>query len=547
MGWSKGKGLGANEDGEKDFVRIRYKRDVEGFGFEARDDQWTQHEKDFTGLLKNLHGGEVDGEKADEKTEAVGFGFKGVKSGKASMKDSLTGKSLVEMSKTSRARVHYQKFARGKDLSRASEKDLANIFGRKAPAEEDNIFSAFQAVNNFPEEDKEPKKDENPDGTQIVNTGVTITDYFKQKMEAFKLKRSAAPASSCDTVPTKRIKSDESENNIQEDDSNQEEKPKKKKKKDKHKEVEDHQTKEIKEPEEETTTILEKKSKKKKKDKVKEVEPEDASCQLEDHSATNETSEEKPKKKKKKSKVEDTVLEDKSKIKEEVAEEIVQEEKPKKKKKKVQELEGNSGDTEIREEPKSKKKKSELESEYNKTTSSDDEPSSQVPKNTDLEQTTEKEVEAEGEWQEVKSRRENNQVDLTQSPATEKIIDDPKTHKINSYTAEKFRNIDMPAFPGSNISQFKGYGMEQVEQLEVYTRPIDEYKIKEFWKKELIIFDDADAREEFVQIGSHVKSSNELLGMNNYRRKVNVAKKENKKIPKLNLGAIKKRRAFTGI
>ncbi|KAL5283767.1 PINX1 family protein [Megaselia abdita] len=531
MGWSKGKGLGANEDGEKDFVRIRYKRDNEGFGFEARDDQWTQHEKDFTGLLKNLHG-EGEEEAADEgTTTAVGFGFQGTKPSKESMKEKLTGKSLVEMSKISRARVHYQKFARGKDLSRASEKDLANIFGRKVTTEQDNIFKAFQAVNNIPEEkdDKEESEETKEEGVQIVNTGISISDYFKQKMEALKLKRAGGAVS--EEVPSKKIKAEEEASNQEEnpEETQESEKPKKKKKKDKNKEKDD---------------ILEEKPSEKPQ-KKKKIQEEIEQLPLE-IIETEETSE-KPKKKKKKSKEEEPVEEEKpKKKKDKKAEEIIEvtEEKTKKKKKKSKEVEKT--EEEQPEKPKKKKKKSELDSDQ-KPTSSDDElssPPSQVPNPTstnDKEPTEEKEE----EWTEVKSKR-NFVKDPTPEPE-EQFIDDPKKYKINSYIAERFRNIDMPAFLGSNLSQFKGYGLDEVEQLEVFTRPIDDFKIREFWKKDLIIFDDADMREEFIQIGSHAKSANELLGMSNYRRKVHVARKEKQKIPKLNLGAIKKRRAFTGI
>lgn len=542
MGWTKGKGLGANESGEKDFVRIRYKRDNEGFGFEARDDQWTEHEKEFTGLLKNLHGETEQAADEAEVTTSVGFGFQGAKPNKESMKDKLSGKSLVEMSKTSRARVHYQKFARMKDLSRASEKDLANIFGRKAATEDDNPFKAFQAVNNLPEEEEkeEPKKDEQ-EGVQIVNTGISISDYFKQKMEALKLKRSGVI--NCEEVPNKKAKMEDSENNSS--DGQSEEKPKKKKKKDKVKEEQPQEKEEEipteekpkkkkkktkKESEEEQieslpeTTPTEENNKKKKKKSKKEPEEE----QVESLPETSPT-EEKPKKKKKKSKEEPLKLEVESSSEEKT-----------KKKKKEEDIPDSV------EEPKKKKKKSELLESENKSTSTDDEASSQVPR-TEQEPTPEKE-EDEGEWQEVKSKKEKK-VDPVPDPVpeSEEQSTDPTRYRINSYVAEKFRNIDMPAFPGSNLNQFKGYGLDEIEQLEVYTREIDEYKIREFWKKDVIVFDDADMREEFVQIGSHAKSANELLGMSNYRRKVNVARKEKQKIPKLNLGAIKKRRAFTGI
>uniref|UniRef100_T1GD82 G-patch domain-containing protein n=1 Tax=Megaselia scalaris TaxID=36166 RepID=T1GD82_MEGSC len=458
MGWTKGKGLGAKEDGSKDFIRIRHKSDNEGFGYEARDDQWTQHEKDFTGLLNNLHGESDENNEEPEQASSLGFGFQATKSTKESMKDKLTGKSLVEMSKTSRARVHYQKFARGKDLSRASEKDLANIFGKKAPTE-DNIFSAFQAVNNFHEEEEKKETMEEPkrDGVQIVNTGISISDYFKQKMEALKLKRSAP--NGAEDIPSKKSKNEEHSN---------------------FEEVSEDQTdslEEIKVPESEEITKVKSKKKKKEKD---------------------------PKS----------------------SEEIQQT---------------------IEEEPKSKHQ-SEFDSDFKST--SDDDNSSQVQKIDFVPErvSTEKEVtkaDEEGEWQEVKSKKSQKEDEMLEQE--EQQLDDLTTYRINSYKAEVFRNIDMCAFLGSNISQFKGYGLEAIDKLEVVTRNNDHYKIQQFHKKTQIIFDDADYREEVVQIGGHGQTADALLKMNNYRRKVIVAKKLKKKVPKLDLGAIKKRRAFTGI
>lgn len=57
MGWSSGKGLGANEDGIVEHVVALYKNDEKGFGYEDRNDQWTKHEDDFNALLANLSNG----------------------------------------------------------------------------------------------------------------------------------------------------------------------------------------------------------------------------------------------------------------------------------------------------------------------------------------------------------------------------------------------------------------------------------------------------------------------------------------------------------
>ncbi|XP_034108194.1 titin isoform X1 [Drosophila albomicans] len=200
MGWSKGRGLGANEDGSQDFVRVRFKNDAEGLGYENRDDQWTIHEEGFNGLLNSLNGGSADdapntndnsgaASASEDEARPMGFGFreatpeKKVKS--KTLKNNISGVSLEEKSKQSKARVHYKKFTRGKDLSRYSEKDLANIFGKKATEDIDAPIEPVVPAEQQPAEEEKPV-DPNFAGVHTVSTGLSVNDYFKQKMEAMK-------------------------------------------------------------------------------------------------------------------------------------------------------------------------------------------------------------------------------------------------------------------------------------------------------------------------------------------------------------------------
>ncbi|XP_063370768.1 PIN2/TERF1-interacting telomerase inhibitor 1 [Cydia amplana] len=146
MGWSAGKGLGAKENGIVEHVVARYKNDDKGLGFQDRNDQWTKHEDDFNALLANLS----NGDDKESKTHS--------------------GVSLEVKSKKSKARVHFHKFTRAKDLSRYSEKDLANIFGKKELKLE---------------EKKEDTQTEDIKTTEQVFTEKgSMEDYFKNKLQA---------------------------------------------------------------------------------------------------------------------------------------------------------------------------------------------------------------------------------------------------------------------------------------------------------------------------------------------------------------------------
>lgn len=86
-------------------------------------------------------------------------------------------------SKTSKARVHYHKFTRGKDLTRYSEKDLANIFGKKTLKSE-NKSTTEEKVETSDEKDE---KDSTP-VDKVFKEGGSMEDYFKSKLAAMKSK-----------------------------------------------------------------------------------------------------------------------------------------------------------------------------------------------------------------------------------------------------------------------------------------------------------------------------------------------------------------------
>ncbi|XP_027962276.1 PIN2/TERF1-interacting telomerase inhibitor 1-like [Eumetopias jubatus] len=106
MGWSKGKGLGAQEQGATDHIKVQVKNNHLGLGATINnEDNWIAHQDDFNQLLAELnacHGQETT-DSSDNKEKKT---F-----------------SLEEKSKISKNCVHYMKFTKGKDLSSWSKRD----------------------------------------------------------------------------------------------------------------------------------------------------------------------------------------------------------------------------------------------------------------------------------------------------------------------------------------------------------------------------------------------------------------------------------------
>nr|XP_060610637.1 PIN2/TERF1-interacting telomerase inhibitor 1 [Anolis sagrei ordinatus] len=179
MGWSKGKGLGAQEQGNTEHIRVQVKNNTLGLGSTInQEDNWIAHQDDFNQLLaelNNTHG--------QETPEAVSGEEKKIF-------------SLEEKSKTSRKRVHYMKFAKGKDLSSRSEDDLSCIFGKRQIKKKQDDTANEDSSDEASKDGLEPA--EEVDTGNTVTSALTVQEYFATRMA--KLKK-AQRGHDCDPPP----------------------------------------------------------------------------------------------------------------------------------------------------------------------------------------------------------------------------------------------------------------------------------------------------------------------------------------------------------
>lgn len=156
MGWSKGKGLGAQEQGATEHIKVQVKNNHLGLGASVNnEDNWIAHQDDFNQLLAELssHHGQVIADSPDNK-EKKSF-------------------SLEEKSKISKSRVHYMKFTKGKDLSSRSKTDLDCIFGKRQS-------------KKISEDDSSPATLDETENSTTTTSAFTIQEYFANRMAALK-------------------------------------------------------------------------------------------------------------------------------------------------------------------------------------------------------------------------------------------------------------------------------------------------------------------------------------------------------------------------
>uniref|UniRef100_A0A2L2Y166 PIN2/TERF1-interacting telomerase inhibitor 1 n=1 Tax=Parasteatoda tepidariorum TaxID=114398 RepID=A0A2L2Y166_PARTP len=144
MGWSKGKGLGKNEDGIKENIKISKRDTNTGVGWKNDEIPVTVGCLEYENILQNLQKHFKNDQEKFKSNESF-------------------EKSLEQRSRKAKNHLHYQKFVRVKDLNRYSEKDMKSIFLEKPP----------KPVREHP----------SSHANQTFNSQLSVNDYFAMKIQ----------------------------------------------------------------------------------------------------------------------------------------------------------------------------------------------------------------------------------------------------------------------------------------------------------------------------------------------------------------------------
>ncbi|KAK9709118.1 hypothetical protein K7432_009256 [Basidiobolus ranarum] len=190
MGWTQGKGLGINEDGNTEHVKIRLKEDNLGVGADKKSiDNWLGSTDAFSSLLEELNNRMAESE-ALEKTEESDNKDKEEekkkkKKEKKEKKKKEEKKEEVEEtnSGTSTPRSisrlsHRTRYIRNKQVSGYDAQHLNEILGIKS-----NSASPAVSSRASPEPEKSSIDEELANSMKLKKSTMSAQEYFAMKMQ----------------------------------------------------------------------------------------------------------------------------------------------------------------------------------------------------------------------------------------------------------------------------------------------------------------------------------------------------------------------------
>ena len=221
------------------------------------ENNWIAQQDDFNAILADLNKAQ---QQESEATKA--------------QNNSAHVQKLEERSQNSRARVHYRKSTKGKDLSSKTSKDLDCIFGRRSNVQNTSTSQCEATpVANLSEKSEDARAEFSAKcsehGVVTISTGLSVQEYFAQKMAALKQKRLLAENNATQEENEKSVCEPEPQNS----EKNAQESESKKSKKEKRKESKKRKLEASEDDEESTPRKKKSKKSKKKSKKSKKAKP----------------------------------------------------------------------------------------------------------------------------------------------------------------------------------------------------------------------------------------------------------------------------------
>eukprot|EP00554_Chaetoceros_debilis_P008295 CAMPEP_0194098974 /NCGR_PEP_ID=MMETSP0150-20130528/277_1 /TAXON_ID=122233 /ORGANISM="Chaetoceros debilis, Strain MM31A-1" /LENGTH=239 /DNA_ID=CAMNT_0038785097 /DNA_START=82 /DNA_END=798 /DNA_ORIENTATION=+ len=185
MGWSKGKGLGKNEQGTND--NLRAIRREEGLGIGAKTD--LHGSEGFNTTSRNFHGvlATLQQEHANDSSSSKSSSKKSKKKRKKSSKVEKSSKDSGSLTLSSKRVTagHSAKMRDSKDLSKKSKEDMAAIFGMKVDDYAQNSvwgrLSTLSSSNDTSDAGKEKKMEPKSESKMNIEKKRKKKDKRKRK------------------------------------------------------------------------------------------------------------------------------------------------------------------------------------------------------------------------------------------------------------------------------------------------------------------------------------------------------------------------------
>ncbi|KAI9597855.1 G-patch domain-containing protein [Syncephalis fuscata] len=195
MGWAPGKGLGKDEQGVVEHLKVRLKEDQLGVGADKKTvDNWIANSSGFDDVLKRLNGGEAEESAASSSSEEkenkqVKKKMKKVKKDVSSEEEEEEEKNekVAAAAPTAIRLASRSRFLRNKRVSNYNAKDLAEILGVRTSTTASKEVT--ESSNNSEEEKEESGDDAKIDESTIdlenslKTSQLSTRDYFAAKLK----------------------------------------------------------------------------------------------------------------------------------------------------------------------------------------------------------------------------------------------------------------------------------------------------------------------------------------------------------------------------